>query len=376
MNKVISGFKKDYNNFIISNNKFKIIISEKKFSSVSISKIYSSLTKIIELNSPKKIVIRIESKAFSDDACILVFENIIYEFLKNMKNELIISFTCLIKNILSYDYFKNSLLFMCLDNNMINTKKFEDLYCNKNIVQKKYIRKFLKNDSLYTVNNSNEASMVLQDVNTFMKGCGFDYLLSKNIAVVISEIVDNVFSHTSSDVIIYVKALDVLDNQEMERKVISVSIHNVSNIHMYTTIMEKMKKKKLNEKVESIVRKSYNNNINKFNENFNEDSFFFISTFQKNVTTREKAGGTGLTVLVQNLINCSYDDYCYVISGDNCLFLKKPFLELNQDGTIGFNNSNDYFNDIPDENVFHKLNYTLNGTLFNLAFVAKEGNNE
>ena len=58
-----------------------------------------------------------------------------------------------------------------------------------------------------------------------------------------------------------------------------------------------------------------------------------------------------------------------MISGNNHLLFDKNYLKVNEDGTIGFNKSNSYYNDIPDFHIFNKNAYLFKGNIYNFVFV-------
>lgn len=369
MIKIIDKIPPSSANIKVNDKRVKIIIKDKKFSSKSLIKLVSSLNYLLKIKNYKKLVVRIDSILFADDACILVLESIIYNILLDYKIDITFSISNLQKNILSYAFYKNSLLNQCIENDIVCNDKFMNKYKLQNNISRTVLRKYLQNDS-NTDSLKNQQSLVLQDIYNFMINSDFSDSYSKDIAIAISEIVDNIFSHTDSDAILTLKIIDVIDREGEKKKVISVCVFNISNIYLHSNIKQKVINRIISETVLKIISVAYDGTIEKYNKYFDENAFYFISTFQKNVTSRDKSiGGTGLTVLLKNIIDKSYEDFCYVISGDNCLFFKKQFLNLNEDGTIGFNKSNDYYNDIPDKEVFKKLDYCINGTLFNLVFI-------
>lgn len=121
--------------------------------------------------------------------------------------------------------------------------------------------------------------------------------------------------------------------------------------------------------------KAFKNHKKFFNENYNINSFAMVSAFQKYVTTRKmsgNSGGTGLTTLINALIEKSTLNFCYAISGNTNLLFKKDFLNINEDGLIGFNKENNYIEMIPDKKVVSINNYDMNANIYNLQFILKE----
>ena len=64
------------------------------------------------------------------------------------------------------------------------------------------------------------------------------------------------------------------------------------------------------------------------------------------------------------------------MNGNTIIFLKKPFLKLNEDGTIGFNTENNYIENLPNSQIVVNSNKCFNGTIHNLSFILEGGQNE
>lgn len=371
MKNIISNYKINGNKSHIIGGKLILIIRDRKFNYNSIIKIVDSIDRVLSLNYTCSLNIIIKSVEIKDNACIDMLEIVIFNALTDKNIDIKIRFDNLKVRKLGFFCFEKSVLKRSFENNVFNKKKFISLFKISNYIEGETLRKYLKFEESNERKNKNKQSMVAQDVYYFLKNLDFSIDYSRNISIAISEIIDNVFSHAKSDAILSIKVTNVVNREKVEKKAVFVCILNVSDILLYTTIKEKYYNNTLEQKSHIIVSKSYNNNVSKFNETFDENSFWFTSVFQKYVTSRTTtSGGTGLTNLIKNLIDNSYDDFCYVISGDNCLCFRKELLKLNDDGTIGFNFENDFFNNIPDPNAVFKQHYCLNGTLFSLTFIS------
>ena len=357
-------------NFIRSNNgKIKLIIKTKIIKASTLLKLENDLNYIKNIKYKGQVLIKFKSNYFADDASILVLESIIYKALNKYQLNIKLIFEDLIQHYITYPFFKKSIINESIDNNIFNANKFQEFFKKKNNIKSDHLRKYLCLDKIE--NTINTQSIVFQDVFNFLQILNFEKQYSIQISQTISEIIDNVFSHAKSDAILTIKVINVKNLMGENKKALSVCILNLTNKMLYTNLKEKINSENFNKKAKNIIESAYNNNKDKLNQEFDLDSFYFISAFQKNVTSREKTiGGLGLTVLLKNLMDSSYDDFCYVISGSNCLFFKKNYLKLNDDGTIGFNAENSYYNNIPDNNNFKKLKYTLNGTLYCLTFIS------
>lgn len=371
MKSIINNYEIKCDNLRITGGKLNLVIRDRKFNYNCIIKIISAIDRISLLNYTCILNLIIKSEEFRDDASIVILENVIYDTIINKNIDIKIRFDKLKKGRLGYFCFKKSILNKSIINNLFNKNIFIDLFKQTNFIEGETLRKYLKYEKTNEIKNKNLQSIVVQDVYYFLKNLDFTVEYSKNISIALSEIIDNVFSHAKSDAILSIKVTNVVNREKVEKKAVFVCILNISDILLHTTLKEKYYNKTLEEKSHMIVSTAYNNNVSKFNKTFDENSFWFTSVFQKYVTTRTNtSGGTGLTNLIKNLIDRSYEDFCYVISGDNCLYFRKELLKLNNDGTIGFNDTNDYFNHIPNPNALFKLRYHLNGTLFSLIFIS------
>ena len=65
-----------------------------------------------------------------------------------------------------------------------------------------------------------------------------------------------------------------------------------------------------------------------------------------------------------------------MLSGDDVIYFKEPFLDLTEEGLIGFNNDNDYLSKIPSPEIVGKNLNRFNGTIYNLSFILDERNEE
>ena len=83
-------------------------------------------------------------------------------------------------------------------------------------------------------------------------------------------------------------------------------------------------------------------------------------------------GGHGLTTVINELIEKSEANRCYVLSCDNILSFKKKYLKLTDKELIGFNEDNDYINKIPSAEAVQKNDYDINANYYNLAFIKRE----
>lgn len=112
------------------------------------------------------------------------------------------------------------------------------------------------------------------------------------------------------------------------------------------------------------------------NDNYFENDFYTLSSFQHKISGSDRknaTGGTGLTRLINSLEEKVDNHYCYMISGKRILYFTNGCLKFDKDKFIGFNDSNDYMTSIPNKNIFATGNVFIPGTAYNLSFAIKKG---
>lgn len=351
--------------------KHKIRIKNKRFGYRSIFKVIEHLKWIINneyFHSTIKIVI--DSEVIADDASLIIFETVIYDVLK--KYNLNISYVFNINNrFLGYELFRLSNLYQFNDR-FIDRQEFIKKYEQRLDINKNRFRKITYNnkDNLTT----NYLSITMSEFATFLSLFNLEKEYVDDLIEVISEIVGNAIEHSDGDCIIDVK---VLNHKKRDHKFVSITSISIGDIFIGSEIKEFVNNsdKSGYSSNNKIVINAYNNQKDMFTKEYDIDSFAMVSAYQKYVTTRFNPGGTGgsgLTTLIQALIEKSENNYCYSLSGNNIIFFNKPFLNLTEDGLIGFNEINDYINNIPSMDAVKKIGYKFNCTVYNLMFVVKE----
>lgn len=343
-------------------NQKKLTIKEpnKVLTATSIIKLLSAIRYFKRINYNGHITIIFECSRISDDACINMIEICFYLYFSLGGSTIEVRFPLIDKLNFSYQYYKNSLLF------------------NKKLYRNEYLMKYSQNVDItqnhyrrnVEVFNDTTVSKIMTDIDCFLKPFNINEKYSEMLIEVVVEIIDNALSHSNGGCILVMKVFDVTLN-DVKLKLLNTNVINISDDFLGMKILDQIEAEQNNQS-KKIVNKAYIEQSNHFNNQYDKESFCFISAFQKHVTTRKESknnGGTGLTKLIEALIEESYDDYCYVLSGRNLLLFKKEFLHLNDDGTIGFNMSNNYYSEIPSDSVYYKKQEFFPGTLFNLTFV-------
>lgn len=350
----------------------KIRIKDRKFSIKSIYKIAEHLKWIKENKTTNEVKIIIDSEYIVDQAIITLFEVLIYFVLNEWNLKIIYRFSVK-ENLLGYEIYKKNLLFK-YNNKKINIDEYNSEFNKELSFTVDHFRKVCRNTE---ENKKNDfISVTMEEVGIFLKCFEIDNEYRSELAEVIAEVVDNALKHSNGDCILNI---NVLKNAYKKYKYVDVAILVVDDTFVGKNIIEYIKDEDKSEYSErnKIVIDAYNNHKVKFNENYGINQFAMISAFQKYVTTRKdikNSGGTGLTTLIEALIDKSNENFCYAISGPTNLLFKREFLTLNDEGLVGFNLNNDYIYEIPDRKVVSINTYDMNVNIYNLQFILKESN--
>ena len=356
-------------------NKDKLIINKKMFSSESIFKIIEHFNWKIMHNNNVRVKIEVQCSIIGDDATLIVFESMLYYLIKNYNFDIQYTFK-VNKNLVGYELYKLSNLIK-YDNKKIDKLDFIQNYEKNFDISMHHYKKVCINSK--ENKKSEYLSLLYDDICNFLKNNYINQNYYEALGETIAEIVGNCLEHSDTDTILDIKITrSYKDNNEC--KFVNVTVISFTK----EKFGEKLKQFIFNEEKgfnssNEIVKKAYNIQCKKFNNNYSIDNFLMVSAIQKNVTTRknsEGSGGKGLTRFIETLIDLSIDDFCYVMNGNTIIFLKKPFLKLNEDGTIGFNTENNYIENLPNSQTVVNSNKCFNGTIHNLSFILEGGQNE
>lgn len=346
-------------------------IKDRNFSINSIYKILEHMNWLIYSNLTNlKFKVIIESEFINDEATLMLFEAIIYYIIKEYDINISYRFEIRV-NVIGYELFKNSLLYK-YNKKIINKELYINEYEKNLIIDKTHYRKRCINS---TENLKGRfLSITMEDIINFLKHLNVEEKYSEELAEVIIEIIGNALEHSNGDCLLNI---NVLYNAEKKYKYIDVALLDIDEIcfgtgikryiegHNYEGYTEKNK----------IVLEAYNKQKRYFNANYDLESFTMISAFQKYVTTRKdsiNSGGTGLTTLIKALIDKSDKHFCYAISGNTILKFIRKYLILTEEGLIGFNENNNYIENIPSSETIGKTQYNINANIYNLQFILKE----
>lgn len=345
-----------------------IKIKDRNFSIKSVYKIIEHIKWIYTNFQESEIKIIITSQHIVDQVIILILESVIYYSLKKLNLRIKYRFS-LINNTLGYQFFKNSLLYK-YNNKRIDSSNYIDDYEKKCIVFGNHYRKRCGNS------DNKELSITMSEISSFFRNLLLEEEYSDDLSEVIIEIIGNAVEHSGSNCM---SNINVLRDKKSKTSIIDIAIVDYSKAYFGTGIEEYInsKEKFLYNEKNKIVLEAYNNHKEYFSEEYKICDFSMLSAFQKSVSSRKNSqltGGTGLTKLIKALIDKSIANYCYASSGETILLFKKEFLDLTEDGLIGFNKKNDYINEIPDFEIISRNLYNINVNAYNLQFIFKENN--
>lgn len=365
-----NAFTAGFKNIKIENGKVIFINTNEQFDGRSIKKLLSFVN-MLNIKYPRvkmPIVIKIGNIVFKDKLTYVFLEIICYLLIKKYGHLVQVIFRCK-HNILIEGIASSPLLLLnCLerDNMMKFLEKFDDeLYKNH---YRKIMRK--KEDTA-------ELSKKMDEISYFLKFSGVEEECIDELSEVIVELIGNAWEHASSECLV---DIDVTNSYFKEKSVepflgVNIAVLNFSN----DLLGDSVRRKILEDQIElperyNLVKKSYANHANYFDDNYKETDFFNIASFQHKISGRKNktaTGGTGLTKLISSLEKRSDAHHCYLITGDRALWFRHQYLEYDEDGWIGFNESNNFIEDIPAHNTLCPNSIYMPGTAYNLNFVMK-----
>ena len=250
----------------------------------------------------------------------------------------------------------------------------------------KYIRKFNFDISrkhyrrIITIDeykSENYLGKFFTEINNFMKNCNLKKENRIRISELIQELVANVCEHAAADCLIdfdvtpdYIKEIN---NKKIDGFFygINVVVLNFSSILIGDALEEKINCYDGNdERFKELIR-IFDTHKNLFDEDYIEKDFYILSSLQDKISGRldfDKAGGTGLTLLIKSLQQEADIDECYLLSGDRSLVFSKEDLNYNKDGWLAFNKESD-LGKKPSDRVVTNSYINFPGTGYNLFFI-------
>jgi hypothetical protein len=250
---------------------------------------------------------------------------------------------------------------------------------------KKYVDKF-KNDGYgshyrrLVENSAENLCSVYQDVDSFFKIFYSCDSIKDKIAEIIAELVGNAFEHGCSDCLIDIDVANnyntIIDNLKYDVYSVNLAVISFSSKLIGDELKQRLQKNNMiGERNEQLLKAFNNHRKYLFDEEYEEEDFYNIAVFQDSISGVDKGavGGKGLTVLIKSLQQMSYENHCYMLSGNRAVSLKKEYLLYDDDNWIGFNREKDFFCIKPANGVISKCVTFMPGTAYNLDFIMIKG---
>ena len=318
------------------------------------------------------IDIELGNRKFIDKLSYILLECLCYYLLKEEKCSLNLHYTC--QHTIFNEGIKTSYL------NRINSPRGKIDFVKRfrfDILRSHYRRVIPCEDP-----SGEWTSYINQDIDSFLKTYNIQKEYRECASNVICELVDNALEHSMSDCLVdiditndYTKDID--PNEENLYCGLNIVIINFSEILMGNGISQKISFIEKNgletppRYKDVLLAKEYHQNF--WGKNYTKEDFDIVTSFQNKISSREtcSTGGTGLTQLIKALEEETDAYNCYMISGNRMINFIKQYLH-SPNGWIGFNESNEYLNDIPSTECVRKSQLYFPGTAYNLNLVLKK----
>ena len=223
-----------------------------------------------------------------------------------------------------------------------------------------------------------DASMAVSQCTEFLERSGISDEAIETVAGVLGELAPNAVEHGKSNCMIDVSYNEFIDKQGELEMGISIVIYNFSDkllwTDLYSKVFEDYKEITYFRDRVDTVRDAWGNHSREFSRKYSEKDFYNLMAFQS-ISGRKgdnSDGGLGIRTLVRNVQEYSSVDYCYVLSGNNCLMLRKDFTVPDKHNYVAFNTTQQYVEKIPDKNAVGHTKCFIPGVAYNLLFCFKK----
>ena len=223
---------------------------------------------------------------------------------------------------------------------------------------------------------TSDLSIRYSDIAGFFQNMLLPNTFSETLAETICELITNQCEHGCSSCLVDIAVCkDRLKKSEKLFDVVSVALLGFSQEQFETKLKTKIFSLKNSPDMRyNTVKEAYNYHRQFFSDKYTETDFFFSAAFQDRISSRESriaSGGTGLTKLIASLQAYSDNHNCYMLSGKRCMFFDEKYLGTDVNGWVGFNETNNFIGDIPNEKVFVASPIYMPGVAYNLNFIVK-----
>ena len=305
---------------------------------------------------------------FDDKLSIVLLECLFYHLIINMHRN--IKLNANIKKSITSELFGYSCIWK-----MSNVEEFVKNF--KFDIYEGHFRRLACVESLKS--NPQELSVIMGDIQSFLTNCGIEKSKSCMISEISSELMDNALEHSESDCLI---DIDVTKNPYIKdgnlNKLyfgVNIVVVDFSNKILGEDIGLLLSNSEI--KGEQYTKLENFNTLHKsfFNEDYKQEQFYMLSSFQNKITGRSEkslTGGKGLTKLIEGLQKSAEAYNCYVVSNGTIINFIKEFIKQDEEKWVGFNINND-FKFPPDKISINKSPLNIFGTAYNLNFVFEKG---
>ena len=355
----------------------------KKQGGVFVYKTTAKTIDLIEINKILNYIVDVKNSAFISQSPIRIDLSFAQKFEDKLSY---IIFECLCYELIVHKNCNLKVVFNCKHNILNEGIKYSFLKEINTISKKTLIQKFdfdifgahYRKKVSYENQNPSIVSIVTQDVYNFLKCININDDARWKISEVASELIDNALFHSKSDCLIDIDITNDYNKNNSDKKYYGINIVAIdfSSILFADGLAEILNSNDniLKSGRYEEVLKAKANHTEFFDDKYDESQFYCITAFQNKISSRktEGTGGTGLTRLIKQLQDDSDSNKCYMISGNNMVKLFKNYMELNSDGWIGFNKSNDYIHLAPDKQCVCKSPIYIPGTTYHLTFIREK----
>lgn len=310
------------------------------------------------------VVIRLGEFEFYDKLVYIILENLVYYF-----NEICHHNVCLEYKTIRYSIWTEGINYSTLVHG-VNKDKY------RNDINMKHFRKIIPYNGK---NKDDYLSNLLQDIEGFLRNNRIGEETRNKLSEVIIELVGNAGEHGSAECMLDIDIANDYKKKEEQGNFygLNIAMLNYSQKLFFESLKEKLESgRKLSERYINVL-KAKEHHCNYFNENYGEDDFYTISSFQHKISGsrfKDSMGGTGLTSLLKSLEEDSDMHLCYMLSGKRVLFFEKENMSYDKDGYVGFNKTKSFFSDIPDDKTFITIDTFFPGVAYNLNYAVKKEN--
>lgn len=222
-------------------------------------------------------------------------------------------------------------------------------------------------------------SSMMQEIEGFLINTGIDENVALQMKEVLIELVGNAGEHGNSECLIDVDVTENgytrVDKDTENYYGMNVVIMNYSPVLFYEPLKRKMMSSDgLTDRYKS-VRQAGLFHLSHLTDNYSENDFYTISSFQHRISgniEKNEIGGTGLTALLKSLEDQADTHLCYMLTGNRIIFFEKDQMDYDSANFVGFNKKGRYIDLIPDDDVFQTIKTFFPGVAYNLNYAFKE----